>query len=223
MRKRDKIIVTVIMLLVIFVFFQCLPYRNGWECKKLLWRIKLEGPDCLRFNYVNIDHEKQSFSLWYDVSGGVENHVEELLYAKEILEKLLAECREIPGEYSIIIGFATRDDAIIYCNKTDDYINKITGGSESSGYQLFSVNFHVYSGCLSDLSILKDVKYLNLCYGVTIDDIAGLENMGELAFISMTGSVYNVTPDKTFTEKEQQAIKEMYPGCYISCYPVDTN
>lgn len=59
--------------------------------------------------------------------------------------------------------------------------------------------------------------------GAVIDDISGLKNMGELIYISIFGKPYRVTPDKTFTEKEQQEIKEMYPDCFISCYPVDTN
>lgn len=58
--------------------------------------------------------------------------------------------------------------------------------------------------------------------GAVIDDISGLKNMGELIYISIFGKPYRVTPDKTFTEKEQQEIKEMYPDCFISCYPVDT-
>jgi len=47
--------------------------------------------------------------------------------------------------------------------------------------------------------------------------------MNDLISIEMLGNAGKVTEDKTFTEKKQQEIKEMYPDCYISCYPVDAN
>ncbi len=56
-----------------------------------------------------------------------------------------------------------------------------------------------------------------------IDDVEGVRNMNDLISIEMLGNAGKVTEDKTFTEKKQQEIKEMYPDCYISCYPVDAN
>ena len=184
--------------------------------------MKLEGPDCLRLSSINFDHEGQAFILWYNVLGGVSEHMNEILSTKVLIERLLREYDEIPKEYNITIGFATMGDTIIFCNWTSNNVAEVAGGPITGEYQLFDIVIHVPCD-LSELSVLKDVKYLHLLYGTKINGITGLENINGLLYISLTGSPYKVPPDKTFTEEEQQAIKKMYPDCYISCYPVDTD
>ena len=222
MKRKNKIIISAAVICIVCFLLLYSPYRNGWECKEFLWRMKLEGPDCLRLKSVGLHHESREFFLWYDVPGGVENHVEEIVSTKALIEKLLAETGEIPEEYDVWIQFTYLGDVISFSNTTYDYMVEETGGPGFGGYHLFKVC--IFANCnLSELSALKNVKYLTLHYGAVIDDISGLKNMGELIYISIFGKPYKVTPDRTFTEKEQRAIKEMYPGCYISCYPVDTN
>lgn len=204
-RKRRKVI-----LLVIFVavsMYCCSPYRDGWECKEFLWRMKLEGPDCLKLRGVGLHHESKEFFLWYEVPGGVENHVEEILSTKTLIEKLLIETGEVPEEYYIWVQFTYLGDVISFCNTAYDYMVEETGGPEFGGYHLFKVG--VFVDCnLSELSALENVKYLTLQYGTIIDDISGLKNMREMIYMHMIDEPYKITRNKTFTEEEIQEIKK---------------
>ena len=221
MKKRKRAVVVFTVIFVVVFMYCCSPYRNGWECKKFLWGMKREGPDCLRLKSVGLHHESRKFFLWYDVPGGIENHVEEILSTKALIEKLLTETGEIPEEYDVWIQFTYLGDVISFSNTTYDYMVEETGGPGFVGHHLFKVC--VFVNCnLSELSALENVKYLTLQYGTIMDDISGLENMRELIYMHMMGEPYEVTPDKTFTEDEIQEIKKMYPNCYIDCYPVDT-
>ena len=222
MKRKKKMTVAFLVIFIAVFTYCCSPYRDGWECKEFLWRMKLEEPDCLKLKSVGLGHESQRFFLWYEVPEGVENHVEEIFSTKTLIEKLLMETGEVPEDYYIWIQFTHVGDVISFCNTTYDYVVEKTGGPKFGGHHLFNVNISTYCN-LSEFSALENVKYLDFDYGIIIDDISGLKNMRELIYINMWGNPYEVIPDKTFTEEEQQAIKEMYPDCYISCFPVDTD
>lgn len=221
MKRKNRVIISAAVICIVCFLFLYSPYRNGWECKKFLWGMKLEGPDGLRLSSINFDREEENFSIWYDVPGEVSNNLGEILASKEVIEKLLSECCEIPKEFSILIGFATRGDTIMFSNSVSAEVDVTKEEPMRGGYQLSEVVIHVPCD-LADLSVLKDVKYLYLLYGIEINGIKGLENMHGLLYIRLTGFPGKVTPDKTFTEDEIQEIKKMYPNCYIDCYPVDT-
>ena len=159
MKKRKRMMVASLVIFIAICMYCCSPYRDGWECKKFLWRMKLEEPACLKLKSVGLDHERQRFFLWYDVSGGVKNHVEEILSTKTLIEKLLMETGEVSEEYYIWIQFTYLGDVISFCNTAEDYMVEETGGPKFGGHHLFKVRISVDCN-ISELSALENVKYL---------------------------------------------------------------
>lgn len=216
-----KFFLPVLLIFILSMIYCFTQYGDRWQCRDFLTRMNIEGPDGLKLEYVNIDHKKRSFFCMYNIYD-LSNRMEEILSVKSLAENILAECGDIPESYKITIQIGPYGNSVIFSNEVPEEIFYDTDKDYLGGYKLYTAR--IYVACrLSELIALENVKYLYLEYGMIIDDVEGVRNMNDLISIEMLGNVNKVTEDKTFTEKEQQEIKEMYPGCYISCYPVDTN
>lgn len=140
----------------------------------------------------------------------------EYLIVKVLAERALFDVGGIPGTYEIkIVLQQSPIKRIIFSNTTDEYRAQKARGEISGGNHLIQTETEI-SCDLPSLSTLKDVKYLILDY-MTIDDLSGLENLGDLIYLSYKNSREGGRND--FTEAEILSIKQMYPACRIMGYP----
>lgn len=192
-------------------------YRIRWQCRKFLQGMEQEGPVSMKLKYVELDQKSQEFYCRYSIKGDggfTKENLKDFLLVKDLAEKLLVECGEIPATYKIDVEIR---------GETPSYVENITFGNRdiykklepqrSNGYQLFSVQIGV-SCYLSELAPLTGVKILELGSWVTVDNLSGLENMGELQHIIQWHSK-NLPESIPFSREDIQKIKEMYPGCCV--------
>lgn len=114
-------------------------YRIRWQCRKFLQGMEQAGPVSMKLKYVELDQKSQEFYCRYSIKGDggfTKENLKDFLLVKDLAEKLLVECGEIPATYKIDVEIR---------GEPPSYVENITFGNRdiykklepqrSNGYQ----------------------------------------------------------------------------------------